>query len=239
MLHKIDKDQGKKYTFIVKSNWVDKVVSTEQTFSNDVFVKYKSTLNDVEGELIVCSDLKKLDGFCKKIVRETYLEYLDFISKRDFKKEQWVYNILDGLAEQDKILYKDDSIIIAPNYTWVVTKGAGIDYSDLSKMYLLTFPMDKKLHSIRDLDGSHIELLELIKTKTLEIIKTTYGFDSDVIKMYLHYAPSTYHLHVHFVLVSNTDTNSSCEYSHELSNVIENLKINSDYYKLIVMNKRI
>jgi m7GpppX diphosphatase len=99
--------------------------------------------------------------------------------------------------------------------------------------------MDKKLHSIRDLDGTHIELLEFIKTKTLEIIKSTYGFESVVIKMYLHYAPSTYHLHIHFVLVSNTDTNSSCEYSHELSNVIENLKINSDYYKLVVMNKRI
>ncbi len=232
MLHKIDKDQGKKYTFIVKSNWVDKVVNTEQTFTNDVFVKYKSTLNEVEGELIICSDLKKLDGFCKKISRETYSEYLDFISKRDFKKEQWVYNILDGLAEQDKILYKDEKIVVAPTYTWV-------DYNDLSKMYLLVFPMNKKLHSIRDLDGSHIELLEFIKSKTLEIIKSTYGFESDVIKMYLHYAPSTYHLHVHFVLVSNTDTNSSCEYSHELSNVIENLKINSDYYKLVVMNKRI
>ncbi len=231
MLHKIDKDQGKKYTFIVKSNWVDKIVSTEQTFSNDVFVKYEASLNNLEGELIVCSDLKKLDGFCKKITRETYSEYLDFISKRDFKKELWVYNILDGISEQDKILYKDDSIVIAQNYIW--------DGKDLSKMYLLAFPMDKKLHSIRDLDGSHVILLEFIKTKTLEIIKTTYGFDSDIIKMYLHYAPSTYHLHVHFVLVSNTDTNSSCEYSHELSNVIENLKINSDYYKLIVMNKRI
>ncbi len=232
MLHKIDKENNKKYTFIIKSNWIDNVNKQDETFSNDVYKKYNSELNGVQGELIVCSDLTKVDGFCKKIVRETYLEYLDFISKRDFKKEQWVYNILDGTAEQDKILYKDDSIVILPTYTWV-------DHTDLSRMYLLAFPMDKKLHSIRDLDGTYIELLELVKIKTLEIIKSTYGFDSDIIKMYLHYAPSTYHLHVHFVLISNTDTNSSCEYSHELSNVIENLKINSDYYKLIVMNKRI
>ncbi len=231
MLHKIDKENNKKYTFIIKSNWIDNVDKHDETFSNDVYKKYNSTLNGVQGELIVCSDLTKVDGFCKKIVQETYLEYLDFISKRDFKKEQWVYNILDGIAEQDKILYKDDSIVVAQNYIW--------DGKDLSRMYLLAFPMDKKLHSIRDLDGTHIELLEFIKTKTLEIIKSTYGFDSVVIKMYLHYAPSTYHLHIHFVLVSNTDTNSSCEYSHELSNVIENLKINSDYYKLVVMNKRI
>jgi len=231
MLHKVDKDQEKKYTFIVKSNWIDKIVRFEQTFSNDVFVKYNSTIYNIEGELIVCSDITKIDGFCKKIVKETYLEYLDFISKRDFKKEQWVYNILDGIAEQDKILYNDERIVVAQNYTW--------DGKDLSQMYLLAFPMDKKLYSIRDLDGLHIGLLELIKNKTLEIIKSSYGFESDLIKMYLHYAPSTYHLHVHFVLVSNTDSNSSCEYSHELSNVIENLKICSDYYKKIIMNKRI
>lgn len=232
MLHKLDKEQGKKYTFIVKSNWVDKVVKISKTFSNDVFIKYNSTINNLEGELIICSDLNKLDNFCKKVSRETYSEYLEFIEKRDFKKEQWVYNILDGIAEQDKILYRNDQIVIAPTYTWT-------DYNDLSKMYLLAFPMDRKLHSIRDLDGSHIELLEFIKTKTLEIIKSTYGFESNVIKMYFHYAPSTYHLHVHFVLVSNTDTNSSCEYSHELNDVIENLKICPNYYKLITMNKRI
>ena len=59
MLHKLDKDQGKKYTFIVKSNWVDKIVSKEQTFSNDVFIKYKASLNNLEGELIICSDITK------------------------------------------------------------------------------------------------------------------------------------------------------------------------------------
>ena len=161
MLHKLDKDQGKKYTFIVKSNWVDKIVSKEQTFSNDVFVKYEASLNNLEGELIICSDISKVDEFCKKVVRETYLEYLDFISKRDFKKEQWVYNILDGIAEQDKILYRDEQIVIAPNYTWANANGNAngnsngngnenaISNTDLTRMYLLVFPTNKSIHSIR------------------------------------------------------------------------------------------
>lgn len=231
MLHSINKEQGCKYTFIVKSNWTDKIVSYDSIMENDVFKKYNSTLNNLEGELIICEDLKKLDGFCKKIVPETYEEYLDFISKRDFKKEDWVYNILDGKSEQDKILYKDEQIVICPNYTW--------DGNDLSKMYLLTFPTDKTLHSIRDLTDKNIELLEHIKNKTLEIIKEKYDFEKETIKIYLHYAPTTYHLHVHFVLVSNTDVNSSIEYSHDLTNVIYNLKINSNYYQIITMNKRI
>ncbi len=231
MLHSINTKEGKKYTFIVKSNWVDKIVEYNEIFSNDVYKKYESTLNNVQGELIVCSDLSKLDGFCKKITQETYPEYLENIAKRDFKKEQWVYNILDGIAEQNKILYRDDQIVIAPNYTW--------DGNDLTKMYLLVFPIDKSLHTIRDLTSEHIGLLEHIKTKTLEVIKINYGFDSDIVKMYFHYAPTTYHLHIHFVLVSNTDTNSSVEYSHDLNSVITNIKIKSDYYQSIVMNKRI
>ena len=232
MLQLLNEEQGKKYTFIVKSNWIENVQEKDVILQNDIFIKHNAIINNLQGELIICSDINKIDGFCKKIARETYSEYLDFITKRDFKKEQWVYNILDGVAEQEKILYRDEQIVIIPTYTWA-------DHSDLTKMYLLTFPIDKKLHSIRDLDATHTDLLELIKIKTLETIKSTYGFDSDIIKMYLHYAPSTYHLHIHFVLISNTDANSSCEYSHELNTVIENLKINSDYYKLIVMNKRI
>jgi m7GpppX diphosphatase len=106
-------------------------------------------------------------------------------------------------------------------------------------MYLLVFPTNKSIHSIRDLTGEHIELLTHAKSKTLQVIKSTYLFDSDIIKMYIHYAPTTYHLHIHFVLVSNTEVNSSVEYSHELNTVITNLKIKSDYYQSIIMNKRI
>lgn len=231
MLHYIDKDSGKKYTFIPSSKWIDNIIEHDNIFSNDIYKKYKSTLNNLSGELIICSDINKIDGFCKKIVQETFEEYIQFISMRDFKKEQWVYNILDGISEQDKVLYKDEKIFILPNYTW--------NEIDLNKMYLLVFPTDRSLHSIRDLNKQHIELLEHIKLKGLETIKKNFGFDSDIVKMYLHYAPSTYHLHVHFTLISNVETNSSVEYSHDLNTVIEILKIKSDYYQSVVMNKRI
>lgn len=229
MLHSINKEEGKKYTFVAKSNWTDKieVIHDGPLLVNDVYTKKSAKINDLNGELIICSDINKLDGFCKKVVGETYQEYKEIISNRDWSKEQWVYNILDGNAEQDKILYRDEHIVITPNYTWVKTG----DDNNLSKMYLLVFPLDRKLHTLRDLNSTHIELLEYIKNKTLKVIKEKYGFDSNVIKMFIHYAPSTYHLHIHFVLVSNTDVNSSVEYSHELDSVINILKIKSDYYQ--------
>lgn len=203
---------------------------SESYFTNDIYEKYMTQLN-ISGEMIVCKNYKKQDAFCKKVISETYQEYLEYISKRDFRKDQWVYNILEGKAEQDRILHKDDLILIIPNYTW--------NYEDKTKMHILTFPFDRKLKTIRDLNSSHIPLLEHCKNKTLEIIKNIYDFDKDLIKIFLHYAPSTYHLHIHFVLVTNNDCCSSVEYSHELSTVIFNLSIKSDYYQTIVMNKRI
>jgi m7GpppX diphosphatase len=138
---------------------------------------------------------------------------------------------LDGIAEQDAILYCDKHVIVIPNYSW--------NGKDIEKMHILTFPTDKLLRSIRDLTANHIELLQYCKEKTIETIKKTYGFNEQMIKMYFHYSPSTYHLHIHSVLTSNTDCNSSVEYSHELSNVIFNLSLKSDYYQLAIMNKRI
>lgn len=233
MLNSINKEEGKKYTFVSKSDWIEKIeyIHDGPIFHNDMYAKYETKINNLDGELIVCSNINKLDKFCKKIVNETYLEYRELISKRDWSKEQWVYNILDGNAEQDKILYRDNKIVIIPNYTWTT--------NNLSQMHLLVFPVDRKLHSLRDLNNTHIELLVDVKNKTLEIIKLKYGFDSDIIKMFIHYAPSTYHLHIHFVLISNNDVNSSVEYSHELDSIINILKIKSDYYQIMDIKKRI
>lgn len=235
MLHSVNNEEGKKYTFISKSEWTNKIeyIPDGVIFVNDIYSKQSVKINELHGELIICKDINKIDGFCKKVIIETYSEYLELISKRDWSKEQWVYNILDGVAEQDKIIYHDEQIVIAPNYTW--------DGLDLHRMYLLVFPTNKTLYTLRDLNSSHVPLLKHIKTKTLDIIKSLYGFDSSIIKMYIHYAPSTYHLHIHFVLVSNTEVNSSIEYSHELDSVINNLTIKSDYYQSddIIIKKRI
>lgn len=166
-----------------------------------------------------------------KIIKETYEEYKEFISNRNFDDDKWAYDIIDEIAEKDKIIYRDDKIVIVPNYLW-----NGID---IEKMHLLVFPTDKTIHSIRDLTDKNIELLEHSQQKTLDIIKSKYGFDPEDIKAYFHYAPSTYHLHIHFLLITNKYANSSVEYSHELSTVIEILKVKTDFYQKIAMNKKI
>lgn len=165
-----------------------------------------------------------------KLIKESYNDYLEFISKGNFEIDKWIYDIIDGIAEKEKIIYQDEKIIIIPTYIW--------NGEDLNKMHLLTIPTDKSLRTIRDLTGNNIELLEYMREKTFESIKSKYNFDPENIKAYFHYPPSTHHLHVHFVLISNKYVNSSIECSHDLSTVIEILKAKPDFYQTIVMNKK-
>ena len=95
------------------------------------------------------------------------------------------------------------------------------------------------IHSLRDLNDSHIKLLEHIQLKTLETIKKIFGFDSEIIRAFVHYSPSNYHFHIHWTLITNNNINSSVEYSHNLSNIITNIKIKNNYYQSIELDKRI
>ena len=218
------------YKFIPSSvTSFDKIIKNNKTMENDVYKKYEATA-EISGELIICNDVTKMKRTEKKIVRESYEEYLKNLKKRDINKDKWIYNIIYGISEQEKILYRDDSCIIIPTYMW--------DSVNIDKLHILCLPTDIALRSIRSLTAEHIPLLEHMKNVTLETIKNKYGIDECYLKMFFQYEPSTYHLHIHFVNAEHYDARSSVEYSHELNNVIFNLSIYSQYYKVAILNRR-
>jgi m7GpppX diphosphatase len=218
------------YKFIPsKVTSFDKIVKNNKTMENDVYEKYEATA-EISGELIVCNDVTKIKHTEKKLVRETYQEYIKTLQKRDPNKDKWIYNIIDGTSEQEQVLYRDDTCIIIPTYMW--------DSVNIDKLHILCLPADVRLRSIRSLTAEHIPLLEHMKKVTLETIKNKYGLDECYLKMFFHYEPSTYHLHIHFVNTAYHDSRSSVEYSHELNNVIFNLSIYSQYYKVAILNRR-
>lgn len=208
----------------------DSIQKNQLILKNDIYEKY-NCIAQVEGELIICNDTNKMRKSDKKIIRESYDDYIKYIKKRDIEKDRWIYNIIDGISEQKTILYKDDKCIVIPTYMW---DGINID-----KLHILCMPIDISLRSIRSLNQTHIPLLQHMKHITLDIIKKQYDVDEYFVKMFFHYEPSTYHLHIHFVNIANHDCRSSVEYSHELNTVIFNLMICPDYYKLAILNKRI
>ena len=181
-------------------------------------------------EYAAFNTISKLKKSAKQIVKETHEEYLDVIMKRDIEKDKWIYNIIDGLAEQENIMYRDDFSISMPTYTW--------DAKNVERLHILCIPMDKQLRTIRELTKEHIPLLEHMKKTTLEKIEQVYGLKEGSLKIYFHYEPSTYHLHIHFVNIRYKDAGSSVEYSHDLDSVIFNLSLDSDYYRKIKLNRR-
>jgi m7GpppX diphosphatase len=200
------------------------------TLKNDIYEKYDATAQ-IDGELVICNDVSLMRRSEKKIIRETYDEYLRYIAKRDPAKDQWIYNIIDGTSEQESVLYRDELCIVIPTYMW--------DGKNVDKLHVLCMPMDLSLRCIRSLNSLHIPLLEHMKRKTIDIIKNNFNLDEHSLKMFFHYEPSTYHLHIHFVNSSCHDSRSSVEYSHELNNVIFNLSIYDNYYKQAILNKRV
>jgi diadenosine tetraphosphate (Ap4A) HIT family hydrolase len=218
------------YKFIPSSvKSFDKIIKNNKTMENDIYEKYEA-IAEISGELIICNDVTKIRDIDKKIIRESYEEYIKTLQQRDPNKDKWIYNIIDGKSEQQLILYKDELCIIIPNYIW--------DSVNIDKLHILCLPTDINLRSIRSLTSEHIKLLEHMKNLTLETIKNKYGLDECYLKIFFHYEPSTYHLHIHFVNILNYDSRSSVEYSHELNNVIFNLTIYSQYYKVAILNKR-
>ncbi len=218
------------YTFIPDEVPIESLIKLNKIQSNDIYEKYK-VMSNITGNLICCKDKSKINKKQNKITKETYDEYINFINSYDISKDKWIYNIIDGYAEIDKILYQDEQIIIIPSYTY--------DGLIKEKIHILVICKDKMLRTIRDLESSHIELLEHVKTKGLEIICEKYLIEPEFLNIYFHYAPSTYQLHIHFTNLNNKDVRNSVDCAHHIDNVIFNLKLNSNYYKLIDMVKRV
>jgi m7GpppX diphosphatase len=219
------------YKFIPsKITDINSISKKKLTLKNDIYEKYEAT-SLIDGELIICSDSNHLRRFDKKIIRESFEDYLRYLLKRDIKKDQWIYNIIAGISEQESVLYRDELCLIIPTYMW--------DGKNIDKLHILCMPIDVSLRSIRSLNSSHISLLEHMKQKTIEIITNKYNLDEHYLKMFFHYQPSAYHLHIHFVNIMNHESSqrSSIEYSHELNSVIFNLSICDDYYQRAILNK--
>lgn len=105
---------------------------------------------------------------------------------------QWVYNILEEKAEVERVLCKDTNeetgFFLAPDLKWD---------GNLQTLYMLAIPVPKIL-SIRELNSSHLPLLKNIQSSCYKAIKEKYNVDAAQLRVYFHYQPSFYHLHIHF-----------------------------------------
>lgn len=102
-------------------------------------------------------------------------------------------------------------------------------------MYLQVLVQKKGIKSVRDLNESHLPLLENIRDKVSITLKEKYNLERNEFTMYFHYQPTYYHLHVHVTLLSQTRT-SGLITSLLLDEVIANIKLMPNYYQLATLS---
>lgn len=208
---------------------ISDVTIKEKEVANDRFTKYDVSVN-LEGKMYEVTDTDPINPELtkppRKIGKETFSEYLlkrDCVLERNVK---WIYNIIDGKSEQDRIIHKENDFIIIPTLTW---------NGDKNKLHVLAIVSDKSLMTIRDLRGKHIDLLKKIYETGLDIVSKEYSVDRDLIRTYIHYPPSTWLLHIHFQIITHVDSSCAIEQCHNLPMVIQNLEMEGDYYKKVIM----
>lgn len=196
-------------------------------------VSYKPCFLGVKSTVIYPATDKHIEKYsiCQKyLIRETPELYekitLPYLTESQFSLD-WVYNILEHKQERERIVFEDDDaetgFILLPDLKW--------DGRNVENLYLLGIIRKHNIKSLRDLNGSHLNLLKKLRQSAKKAILERYGVNPNQLRMYFHYQPSFYHLHVHINPVRNDAPGIWCEKSHMLDTVINNLELLPDYYQ--------
>jgi len=200
---------------------------------NDIYGGYEIELpaknNALKGTVIYPATSKHIEKYRSVksvIVTETSSDYekitLPYITQSKFST-QWVENILDGKAEQDRIVYNDSDFLLAPDLKW--------DGKRLENLYVTAIVRQPGIKSIRDLKAEHLPLLKNIFKKASDAIFSKYKVPVSQLRVFAHYQPSYYHFHVHFVHIMYEALGTSTGKAHLLNDIIDNIEMVPDYYQ--------
>ncbi|XP_059202194.1 m7GpppX diphosphatase [Centropristis striata] len=204
---------------------------------NDIYSTYllqaPPQLNEIKTTVVCPATEKHVKKYQRQesfLVEEKGEDYesitLPYIQKQSFSV-QWVYNILEKKAEADRIVYEDPDpevgFVLLPDFKW--------DQKQVDNLYLIAITHQRDIRSLRDLTSEHLPLLQNIFHKGKEAILQCYKLPASKLRVYLHYQPSYYHLHVHFTKLGYEAPGCGVERAHLLADVIQNLQSDPQYYK--------
>ncbi|CAL8264149.1 unnamed protein product [Lota lota] len=204
---------------------------------NDIYSTYHlqppAHLNVIKAT-VVCpateKHVKKYQVQESFLVEETGEDYLSitlpYIQEQSFSL-QWVFNILEKKAEADRIVYEDPDpdvgFVLLPDFKW--------DQKQMEDLYLIAIVHRRDLKSLRELTAAHLPLLQNISSKGKGAVLERYGLPASKLRVYLHYQPSYYHLHVHFTALGSEVRGCGVERAHLLSDVVQNLQSDGQHYR--------
>ncbi|XP_068571460.1 m7GpppX diphosphatase [Cebidichthys violaceus] len=208
---------------------------------NDIYSTYwlraPPQLNEIKTTVVCPATEKHVKKYQRQesfLVEETGEDYqsitLPYIQKQSFSV-QWVHNILEKKAEAERIVYEDPDpevgFVLLPDFKW--------DQKQVDDLYLIAIAQQRDIRSLRDLTSEHLPLLQNIFQKGKEAVLQRYKLPASKLRVYLHYQPSYYHLHVHFTKLGYEAPGCGVDRAHLLADVIQNLQSDPRYYKTRTM----
>ena len=223
--------------------FVRSIASVRNLSGNDIYAWYLgwsgSDVNaphDLKIDLICPCTAKHIAKYSAQGIRtvtetpEIYRKYVRpyMQEQREGGRLNWVFNILDGKTEQEDVMLRgkgngssgeDEGFLLMPDLNW--------DRKTIEGLHLLVIVERRDIWSLRDLTKRQVPWLKAMRTKVLEATTELYPqLESDQLKLYVHYQPTYYHLHIHVVHVMlEAGTTQAIGKALGLENIISQLEL--------------
>jgi m7GpppX diphosphatase len=182
----------------------DSLQGMHQVFQNDIYFQHvgplPASINAIQVNTCYPAsemEIKKAASPRKVLVRETWAMYMADLyptleSQATPSSLRWIYNILDGQSEQDRVWFRvegEDGFLILPDYKW------NVEIREL--LYCTILPFRRGIRTIRDLKASHLPMLQHMREATEEMLRSRFDMNLGDVRVFVHYYPTYFHFHVH------------------------------------------
>lgn len=234
--------------FSIESNSLENLASSLENVQNlgvnDIYSWFMACSGQVPIGPKVASDVKinliwpctpkhitKYSAQGVRNVTETPEIYRDHVKpymqkNRDDGRLNWIYDILEGRAEQEDVMHRrvsDDDA--AENEGFMLLPDLNWDRKTIASLHCLGLCERRDIWSLRDLCKKHVPWLKHMRQKLLDATAKLYpALEEDQLKLYVHYQPTYYHFHIHVVnVLSDPGSTQAVGKALSLDNVIDQL----------------
>ena len=210
-------------------SYIQSLSLMNSVLENDKYLKYDYYISETNSLSVIFDPdielINKLRMNKTQLKLESYKDYQNKNINFD-QNTKWIQNIFNGISENEKIIFQDNNFILLPDYKWT-------DLNNIDNLYYLG--LAKKFNNnyikcLREINNNHLNLLEKMLLIT-KLIEKKHNLKKNSIIAYVHYPPSFYIFHVHYVYLNNDIFKNGFPRNILLSDIIQNIRIKSDYYQ--------
>ena len=164
------------------------------------------------------------------IVPETKIIYdltLPLLLKSGVSRGEWFDELLNMKRKNVSVIFRNtdkrNGYIIVPHQRW--------NERNLTLLHCIALCKTKDASTLRDLRQHHIPLLRNIQYTGVTNISEIYNVEENKLISYVHYHPTDYRLHIHFIHKENPGRKTHPAKAHPLNLVISNIESDTTYYR--------